>query len=391
MMKHYYQLYDGASLRLTKPNFRILRIIMANTEKTKSKFDLIYINSESEFLQNTWYVIARDDEIQQRLESRKILGTNILLYRDSEGHAVALDDACPHRKLPLSMGKLCGDTVQCGYHGLTFDASGKCISAPTQDRIPDTAVVRSYPIAERYGLLWVWMGEPQLADESKILQVEDYEDSAWGRTEGGVLECKCHYLLLLDNLLDPSHVAWVHQTSFASAGTTNVPLEMSETDDGVVVSRWINNIDPPPYYAPMLCFSGKVDRYQHYEARMPAVAVNIGTYTQAGLGGDDDNLPENAYRMRSYHFITPVDSNTTRYFWFQHYNTNISDQAVKQSLNDGARSAFEEDRVVLEAVHAGLNSHPRPTIDLRLDKGARDFRKKLDGLIRAEKLAVKQR
>ena len=350
-----------------------------------SRFELAYINHHSEFLQNAWYVVARSDEVCASLRPRRLLNINVVIFRDTKGAVVALDDACPHRKLPLSMGKLCGDAVQCGYHGLTFDGSGKCINAPTQSRIPDSAVVRSFPVCEKYGLVWIWMGEPDKADLSQIIDVEDYDNSTWGRTEGGVLECHCNYLLLLDNLLDPSHVAWVHQSSFASDGTDNVPLQMSQTDNNVVVSRWINNIDPPPYYAPMLDFSGKVDRYQHYEARIPAIAVNIGVYTQAGFGGDYNNLPEHAYRMRSYHFITPIDANTTRYFWFQHYNNNIDDRDVKQHLNNGARAAFEEDRVVLEAVQQGLNTHTRPTIDLRLDKGARDFRGKLDLLIKNEK------
>ena len=353
-----------------------------------SRYALKTIDPDSEFLENAWYVAAPGRQIDDALQSLTLLGEPLLFYRDSQGRVVALEDACPHRKLPLSKGKRVGDAVQCGYHGLTFDACGRCIKAPTQDKIPGNALVRSYPVIEKYKLVWVWMGDPELADENKLLQLDDYDDPNWGLTDGGVLECQCHYLYLLDNLLDPSHVAWVHKTSFASAGTEDVPLMIEDTASGVLVSRWIRDIDPPPYYAEMLPFSGKVDRLQYYEAVIPSIAINMSTYAPAGYGGDSNNLPADSYRMRSYHFITPIDAHSTRYHWFQHYNTNPEDAAVRQKLNDGARGAFEEDRVVLEAVDKGMSEKRRPNLDLQLDIGSRKFRKKLSALIKAEKAAV---
>ena len=353
-----------------------------------SPYELKFVRQECEYLENAWYVAAQSGQINQQLLSLKVLDEQLLFYRNSKGDVVALEDACPHRKMPLSMGKRVGDAVQCGYHGLTFDACGKCINAPTQRKIPSNAFVRSYPVIEKYELVWIWMGDPALADESQILRVDDYDNPDWGLTDGGMLECQCHYLYLLDNLLDPSHVAWVHETSFASAGTEDVPLVIEDTETGVLVSRWIKDIDPPPYYAEMLPFSGRVDRLQYYEAVMPSIAINMSTYARAGFGGDSENLPEDSYRMRSYHFITPIDAHSTRYHWFQHYNTNTKDESVRQKLNEGARGAFEEDRVVLEAVDRGMSEKKRPNLDLQLDAGSRRFRKKLNALIDAEKASV---
>ncbi|MFT5114562.1 MAG: phenylpropionate dioxygenase-like ring-hydroxylating dioxygenase large terminal subunit [Parasphingorhabdus sp.] len=352
-----------------------------------SDFQIRYIHPESEFLENAWYVAAPVADITEQLKTLRILGQDIVFFRSSNGKVNALEDACPHRKLPLSMGQRVGDDIQCGYHGLTFNGAGQCVAAPTQARIPASAVVRSYPIAERYGLLWIWMGDPSLAQTVSILQIDDYEDSSWGLTPGGVLQCACHYLYLLDNLLDPSHVSWVHKSSFASDGTDDEPLVVEPLTNGVVVSRWIKDIVPPPYYAPMLSFEGRVDRYQHYEVVTPSIAINKGTYTRAGQGGDNSNLPADAYIMRSYHFITPIDSHQTRYHWFQHYNTNAADEDTRKRLNDGARMAFEEDRVILEAVHKGMLEPERKNIDLRLDKPARMFREKLLELISSEKAA----
>jgi vanillate O-demethylase monooxygenase subunit len=350
------------------------------------RYELKPINQDSEFLENAWYVAAPGRQIDDTLQSLTLLGDPLLFYRDSQRRVVALEDACPHRKMPLSMGRKIGDAVQCGYHGLTFDACGKCIRAPTQDKIPSNAFVRSYPVVEKYNLVWVWMGDPELADESKLLQLEDYGDPGWGLTDGGSLECQCNYLYLLDNLLDPSHVAWVHESSFASAGTEDVPLVIEDTDSGVLVSRWIRDIDPPPYYAEMLPFAGRVDRLQYYEAVIPSIAINMSTYAPAGFGGDSSDLPDGSYRMRSYHFITPIDAHSTRYHWFQHYNTNPQDEEVRKKLNDGARGAFEEDRVVLEAVDKGMSEKRRANLDLQLDIGSRKFRKKLSSLIKAEKI-----
>ena len=352
------------------------------------RYELKYIDPESEFLQNAWYVAAQSEQVGAELKPLTILGEKLVLYRTGDDRVAALEDACPHRKLPLSMGKLIGDSVQCGYHGLTFDACGECVAAPTQDKIPSNARVRSYPVREKYRLIWIWMGDPALADENLLPEFADYDSPDWGLTPGGMLECRCHYLYLIDNLLDPSHVAWVHQTSFASEGTEDVLLEIEDTDRGVLVSRWIRDIEPPPYYAEMLSFSGKVDRQQYYEVVIPSLAINMSTYARAGEGGDLNNLPDDAYRMRSYHFITPVDAHLTRYHWFQHYNTNIDDETVRQKLNDGARFAFEEDRVVLEAVDAGMRDPQRPSLDLRLDVGARKFRKKLAAQIKAEKASA---
>src|SRR5262249_52134625 len=144
-----------------------------------------------------------------------------------------------HRKLPLSMGRRRGDHLVCGYHGLTFDHAGNCVACPTQTRIPAEAKVRSYPVAEKGGLVWIWMGNPAVADDSTLIEVENNDDPAWRLTMGGAMTFACNYLYLTDNLLDPSHVAWVHQTSFAASGTEDTPLRIEVKDDGVTVRRWI--------------------------------------------------------------------------------------------------------------------------------------------------------
>ncbi|MBT5218906.1 MAG: aromatic ring-hydroxylating dioxygenase subunit alpha [Woeseia sp.] len=339
------------------------------------------------FLNNCWYIAAWSRDIEHKLTTRKILSQNLVFYRQQDGNVVALEDACPHRKLPLSKGRLLGDIVECGYHGLQFDCSGKCVLAPTQDRIPPTAKVQIFPVFEKWGFVWVWMGEAGQADEKKVFEIPNFDNPQWGMTEGGNLDIQCHYLWLTDNLLDPSHVAWVHQTSFAAPGTDGVPLEQQAFDDGFVVSRWIYDQPLPPYYESLVKFDGNCDRLQHYEVRAPSICINRSIFTPAGSGGNADELPDDAYVMVSYNFMTPIDENSTTYYWLQCYNTDPDNVDIAKQINDGAVQAFNEDRDILEAVHIGMNNMASPNINLGLDAGSLHFRRTLAKAIAAEQNA----
>jgi vanillate O-demethylase monooxygenase subunit len=304
-----------------------------------------------------------------------MLDQHIVIYRDRHGAPHALEDACPHRKLPLSRGKIVNDQVVCGYHGLTFDGSGTCVSAPTQlDTPPRRAAVHSYPAEDRWGFLWLWMGAPEQADPSQILDIPNFDNPDWGKTDTGALSMDAHYLYIIDNLLDPSHVAWVHLTSFAGAGTDTRPLDLEETPDGVIVSRWILDEPPPPYYADMLPFGPTCDRKQHYECRLPSTAINMSVYTPSGEGGADKPLSPNAFINISYNFITPIDDTSSRYFWFQHRNMHADDAALSARMFEGAKMAFQEDKDVLEYVQTGMATRTSSYVNLALDAGAMRFR-----------------
>ncbi len=344
------------------------------------------IEASDEFLKNCWYVAGRCEDFGRNLTAIRLLGEDLVIFRGKDGRPIALEDACPHRKLPLSRGTLEADTVVCGYHGLTFDCSGKCVSAPTQEgSIPKRAVVKSYRGEDRWGFLWIWMGEPERANASEIIDIPNLESPQWARTERGSLSMACHYLYIIDNLLDPSHVAWVHLTSFAGAGTDNRPLDVEDTDDGMIVSRWVMGEPAPPYYASMLPFGDHCDRKQHYECRVPSTAINMSVYTQAGLGGRDKPVPDSAFVNISYNFITPVDHGHSRYFWFQHRNMHAGDAELSKRMYEGAIMAFNEDKDVLEHVHEGMKNRTSPYFNLGLDAGAMRFRRKVERQIAEER------
>ncbi|MEP2531717.1 RHO alpha subunit C-terminal catalytic domain-containing protein [Shimia sp.] len=232
------------------------------------------------------------------------------------------------------------------------------------------------------------MGDPELANPDDIFEIENYDNPAWGYTDGGMLPIACNYLWVCDNLLDPSHVAWVHVTSFAGAGTGDAPLKVEKTDRGVIVSRWIHGQPPSPYYKDLVKFKDNCDRKQHYELCVPSTALNKSIYTPVGTGGEDAPMTNQTYVNISYNFMTPVDENNTQYIWFQHRNTDPNDADVSKKMNDGAIIAFNEDKVILEAVHANMAEMVTPNIDLGLDLGAKTFRKKLQRLIDAEQVEM---
>lgn len=342
------------------------------------------------FLKNAWYVAAWDHEVRGQLHPVTMLSENVVLYRRRDGKLAALEDACPHRKLPLSMGRIKGDDIECGYHGLTFDCTGTCTRVPGAERIPHVARVRSYPVEERYGLIWVWMGDPALADPALIFAVDHWGDPDWGVNQGDGMTIACNYLYMTDNLLDPSHVAWVHQSSFAGAGTEETPLETTVGEDGVTVWRWMMDAEPAPFYAPFLKFKGNCDRKQHYEVRYPSNAIIKAIFTPAGSGGVGQSLHPDVFLMDSYNFMTPVDENSTRYFWFQMRNFAPNDPEISAQFAHSVRGAFEEDRTVLTAVHQGMANKRTPNLDLKIDVGPLRFRRRLAQLIEAESAASTQ-
>lgn len=335
------------------------------------------------FLKNAWYVAALAADVGRTPFAVKMLGQSLVLFRRLDGSVAALEDSCPHRRLPLSMGRVQGDSIECGYHGLRFDCSGKCVAAPTATEIPIRAVVPHYSAVEKYGMVWVWMGDPQLANPADLIDIVEWDNPQWGVNRGDAMEIACNYLYITDNLLDPSHVTWVHQSSFGSKDLIGVPLEVVEADSGVTVSRWLPNIEVAPFYKKFVKFSGLCDRKQQYEMRYPAHAVIRAIFTPAGTGSDQGDFHPDVFLMDSYNFLTPIDEKTTRYFWFQLRNFSPDDNEVSAIFNEDVRAAFHEDKLVLEAVQQGMDRQGA-RLSLPSDQGSLLFRRRINEKIRHE-------
>lgn len=337
------------------------------------------------FLRNAWYVGAWSHEVPRASPvDCMLLGTSLVMYRKGGGELVALENACPHRKVPLSYGRVRGDDIECGYHGLTFDGEGRCVRAACVDRIPVNARVRSYPTLERYGLIWVWMGDADRADIASVPAVAHWGDSGWTASPGESMTVDCNYLYITDNLLDPSHVAWVHRSSFGNESCESGPLTTEADDSGVTVWRWMFGAEVAPFYAQFVSFDGRCDRKQEYRVNYPAQALIRAVLTPEGSGGGARSLHPAAMLMDSYNFLTPVTESKTRYFWFQLRNFALDDEQVSRQLADGVRQAFEEDRRILNAVQIGMSNKHSPNIDLAIDRGPSRFRRRLALRIKSE-------
>jgi vanillate O-demethylase monooxygenase subunit len=335
------------------------------------------------YLNNAWYVAELSSGLGDGLKPVRLLGRSLVLYRLSDGSVAALEDACPHRKLPLSMGRRRGDLVECGYHGMTFDPAGICRRVPGNQPIPESARVRSYPAVERQGFVWVWMGAPERADPSTIFNIEQWDHPDWGRTEPDSMAIQCSYLHITDNLLDPTHVAFVHPDSFGEQACEQTPLQTVATSTGVLVSRWMLGVEVAPFYVPYVRFAGNADRKQHYEVRFPSHACIRAVFTPAGASTRAEPHPD-TFIMDSYNFLTPLDARTTRYFWVQTRNFAPKDAEVSRQFGASVRAAFEEDKAVLEAVQLGIENAQSPLQPLHIDAGPARFRRELQRRIDAE-------
>jgi len=179
------------------------------------------------FLRNAWYVAAWNHElIDGKKLARTILEQPIVIYRGASGQVVALDDRCCHRAAPLSMGRIEGDDIRCMYHGMKFDPAGKCIQIPGQEMIPPKLGVRSYPVVERYNLIWIWTGDAERADPGLIVDYPPLSDPKW-RGLPGYMHYKANWLLIVDNLSDFAHLAFVHTNTLG--GPKNTPTRPSRS------------------------------------------------------------------------------------------------------------------------------------------------------------------
>ncbi|ROT44047.1 aromatic ring-hydroxylating dioxygenase subunit alpha [Pusillimonas sp. NJUB218] len=338
----------------------------------------------AEYVLNTWYPIAWSRDITQSLAQRRIVEKDVVMYRNTQGKVVAQLDICPHRMLPLSHGKLKGDVIQCGYHGMEFDCSGKCVRIPGQDKIPAGAKVTTYPTHEHMGLVWIWMGDADKADPAKVYDLPQYHDPAWQAVEGDALRIECNYLNLCDNLCDPSHVSFVHLTTLGNAASEDVPVQSERTENGVLTWRWVLDAPAIPLFQKFGGFTTNVDRWHYYHYTAPSIAViDFGT-AKTGTGAPEGNR-DDCIQIYACHFMTPVDENTVIDHWL-HVKNFKADDDTNKAMSASFREAFSEDKVILEAIHKNEKAYPdfKPVL-LNLDASAVRMRRLVDSMIDAEK------
>ena len=344
------------------------------------------------FLMNTWYVAAWDYElIDGKLLDRTILDKPVVLYKGESGKAVALDDRCCHRGAKLSMGRREGDCLRCMYHGLKFAPDGRCIQIPGQDNIPRGLGVPSYPVVERDHLIWIWMGEAAKADPAKILDFPYLRDPNW-RGKPDYMHYDANYLLIVDNLSDFAHLAFVHTKTLGGSeeyAYKSKPTAIERLDDGFRVERWHLDADAPPFHKKVVRDAAKVDRRNIARMHVPGIFFMETLFSPAGTGAKESNDPGNtpgAKQYRNCQFFTPETARSTHFFWDYLHDYDLDDPTIALSLNRSMIEGFMEDKFIIEGQQQVLDADPAFKMNaIVADAPLEHFRRTLGRLIEAER------
>ncbi|MBL0094238.1 MAG: aromatic ring-hydroxylating dioxygenase subunit alpha [Piscinibacter sp.] len=335
------------------------------------------------FIRNCWYVVAWDHEIPaDGLFARTVIGEPLVLYRTAAGEVVALEDRCCHRLAPLSKGRKEGDCVRCGYHGLKFDAAGTCVEVPGLDKVPPKAKVRRYPVAVKNRWVFVWMGDPERADTAQLPDNFSCEHPDWHH-KPGYLHYDTNYLLIADNLLDFSHLSYVHEktlggsTAIAQARPTIEPVPR-----GLRVSRFVTDVPPPPFYKRMREFTTNLDRHFVYDFLLPATLL---MHSGGRPTGSAEASGPQTVRLHSCQTLTPETEHSTHYFFQQSVPTDQGGMSLADTVYASLEQAFEEDRAMITAQARTIAMKPdAPMLPLAMDSALIQFRRIVDEALRAE-------
>ena len=342
------------------------------------------------FIPNAWYVAAWADELSAKPLARRILNEPVVLFRDANGRAAALIDMCCHRGAPLHMGKVVEQGLECGYHGLIFDHTGACVSIPGQSGIPDRARVRSFPVVEQDTFVWIWMGDPALAEPSTIVRAEWHNDTAHWPTKHAMYPIAGSATLMVDNLMDLTHLGYVHGSTIGGNPKIHVEakMETTRTPNGLKFTRWMLDSVPPPTYIRAVGFKGRIDRAQMFEFIAPGSILQLSAADEAGAY--KNGLTERSkIQFRLYHGLTPETETSCHYFWSVANGFAPGQPAVTEQLFNEIAAAFNEDRTVVEGQQARLTELGQTQlVDIANDSARIHMRRVIDGLMPQHKLAA---
>jgi len=339
------------------------------------------------FVRNCWYVAAWSHEItSDGWLVRTIIGEPLLLYRTAQGEVVAMEDRCCHRHAPLSKGCREGDSVRCGYHGLLFDASGACTEIPGYDKVPAKARVRTYPVVEHNHWICVWMGDAGQADPARLPDNFSCDDPEW-HYRPGYMHYDTNYLLIADNLLDFSHLSYVHaRTLGGSTAIAQSRPEISQVPNGLRVTRHVADVPPPPFYTSMRAFEGNIDRYFDYQFLLPSTLLMHSGGRPTGTT-DADGPP--LVKLHSCQTLTPETEHSTHYFFQQAFPTGQGGEALIETIYNSLVQAFNEDRDMITAQAKTIAMKPdAPMLALGMDAALVRFRRLVEDALKAESSAA---
>ncbi len=306
-----------------------------------------------EFVRNSWYCVGWSDSLTDKPAGIRVLDQELVLFRNSEGELAALSGVCPHRFAPMSRGRVVGDNIQCGYHGLEFNGRGECVVNPGRGTIPPRARLRHFPAAEQDGAMWVWMGEPEAANPDRIFRFDTINRPAEWSGSTGYLKVGCGYELIIDNLLDLSHAAYIHPNT-VGVGFDKIDHNKIHFDtrvrDGIVHSDMgVDDVDAPNSFAWADVAHGNLGSKMQFH--LPSNLILDVSFI-------DPTNPSDGAHLVGVHFLTPASRDVTHYFYSQHRNKRLEDEGLTKLIGELTRYTFEqEDEPMLEACEAMMEGH----------------------------------
>jgi phenylpropionate dioxygenase-like ring-hydroxylating dioxygenase large terminal subunit len=313
---------------------------------------------------NCWWVAALSSEIGRDLLGRWLLDTPVLLYRTEDGRVVAVENRCPHRAAPLSLGCLKGDNVQCGYHGFTFTPDGTCVDAPSMGTALPAATIRAFPVIEQNEFIWVYLGDPTKIGDVPLPHVLEWvEDTTFAFVQGR-MDIKANYMLLKENVLDLTHFGYVHAKSFGISDWIDPPRSTTQGDVTGYHKSFVRSPLPPIFADPLGLPSGTPFNRENYGSFVsPALQIAAVDFVDPESGAIRG-------KFRISHATTPIDATSMSYFYVIGRDHGTSPEEM-QGLLRGSEIGFAEDEAMIEAVQEMMSRDPRgaaaPEISVKSD------------------------
>jgi len=302
-----------------------------------------------------WWVAATAREVTTKPISRWLLEQHVVLFRTEGGEIAALEDRCPHRWAPLSRGRVVGDQIVCPYHGFRYNTRGACTLVPTQSRAPKTLQVRSYPVCERGGFVWIWMGDPERADPSLLPHIPWFDDPAqckWQRYFG---EVGCNYMLIQENVLDLTHITHLHADSLRQDDAPSpIPLPEQVKVGDQTVTFYLAFSDAP--LAPFEGVAMGIEAGTRGNNRLSGTFASPACHVQESV----TEVPNAQADPKSYHFyglhcMTPITPRRSHY-WQAHaqdYGHGLVN--FVEYTNSWTEPVVKEDVEILEAIQESID------------------------------------
>ncbi|HWL47173.1 MAG TPA: aromatic ring-hydroxylating dioxygenase subunit alpha [Sphingomonadaceae bacterium] len=325
------------------------------------------------FLKNAWYCAGWDHQVgigRDDLVTRRIANQSILLYRTPEGQVVAMEDRCPHRSAPLSLGRKEGDAIRCMYHGMLFGADGKCRHIPGMERIPDNARVPTMPVVERSGWIWVWMGDPAKADPDLICYAIGPDEPGWVLRTNHIM-INTDYRQEIHNLADLSHISWVHDVTFAGSDDWGyIKPRHSMTPRGIETRYCVRGIPAPNFVKHLFPEDARFDIQVHVRLSVPCNFILNFAVHEAGdatSGPTNGRLLLDTYSSQA---VTPREEGSVDYYFSWGVSEETNFPGIVELMHRTNYQAFLEDKRILEGQWQRMQEYPgAPEIDIVHDAG----------------------